>query len=72
MLQNILGYKIEDIKTEQKIEGRKADYVLSVKNEDVIVMEAKKIGMSLRDRHIFQATSYGAYSVYRFKGKWTD
>jgi predicted type IV restriction endonuclease len=62
MLQNILGYKIEDIKTEQKIEGRRADYVLSVKNKDVIVIEAKKIGMSLRDRQIFQATSYGAYS----------
>ena len=62
MLQNILGYQIEDIKTEQKIEGRRADYVLSVKNEDVIVIEAKKIGMSLGDRQIFQATSYGAYS----------
>jgi predicted type IV restriction endonuclease len=62
MLQNILGYKIEDIKTEQKIEGRRADYVLSVNNEDVIVIEAKKIGMCLRERQIFQATSYGAYS----------
>jgi len=62
MLQNILGYKIEDIKTEQKIEGRRADYVLTVKGEDALVIEAKKIGMSLRERQIFQATSYGAYA----------
>jgi len=62
MLQNILGYAIEDIKTEQKIEGRRADYVLSVKGEDRIVIEAKKIGMTLGERQIFQATSYGAYA----------
>lgn len=62
MLQRILGYKIEDIKTEQKIEGRKADYVLTIRNEDVMVIEAKRIGMALRERQIFQATSYGAYS----------
>jgi predicted type IV restriction endonuclease len=66
MLQSILGYKIEDIKTEQRIEGRRADYVLTIKGEDAIVMEAKKIGMALRDRQIFQATSYGAYSGIRW------
>lgn len=62
MLQNILSYKIEDIKTEQKIEGRKADYILSVNNQDVIIIEAKRMGMSLRSQQTFQATSYGAHS----------
>ena len=62
MLQKVLGYNLEDIKTEQKVEGRRADYVISFNNEDVLVIEAKKIGMALRDRQIFQATSYGAYS----------
>lgn len=62
MLQNILGYRLEDIKTEMKIEGRRADYVLSIGNEDVMVVEAKKIGMTLKERQIFQATSYGAYA----------
>ncbi len=62
ILQNIMGYRLEDIKTEQKIEGRRADYVLSIKDKDVMVIEAKKIGMPLRERQIFQATSYGAYS----------
>jgi hypothetical protein len=30
MLQKILGYKVEDIRTEQKIEGIRADYVISI------------------------------------------
>ncbi|MFZ7128324.1 MAG: type I restriction enzyme HsdR N-terminal domain-containing protein [Desulfobacterales bacterium] len=62
MLQDILGYRLEDIKTEQKIGGRRADYVLSINNEDALVIEAKKIGMALRDNQIFQASAYAAYS----------
>lgn len=62
MLQQILGYRLEDIKTEQKIEGRRADYVLSINNEDVLVIEAKRIGMALRDKQVFQASAYSAYS----------
>ena len=62
MLQDIFGYNLDCIKTEQKIEGRKADYVLSVDGNDVMVIEAKRIGMQLREGQIFQATSYGAYS----------
>ncbi len=62
IFQNVLGYKLEDIKAEQKIEGRKADYVLSVKGKDALVVEAKRINLPLKDKQIFQATSYGAYS----------
>jgi predicted type IV restriction endonuclease len=62
MLQEILGYSLDDIKTEQKIEGRRADYVLSAGGNDVIVIEAKRIGIQLRDSQMFQATSYAAYS----------
>lgn len=61
MLQKILGYKLEDIKTEQKIQGRRADYVISIGGNDVLVIEAKRIGMALRERQAFQATSYGAH-----------
>jgi hypothetical protein len=57
-----LGYKIDEVKTEQRIQGRKADYILSVDGVDHIVVEAKKAGMQLREKQIFQATSYGAYS----------
>jgi stress response protein SCP2 len=56
------GYKIDEVKTEQKIQGRKADYILSANGEDQIVVEAKKAGMTLREKQVFQATSYGAYS----------
>ena len=57
-----LGYSIEELKTEQRIQGRRADYILSVNNIDYIVVEAKKAGMTLREKQVFQATSYGAYS----------
>ena len=62
ILQNVLGYSIDEIKTEQCIQGRKADYVISIKNKDRFVIEAKKIGIALRERQVFQATSYGAFS----------
>jgi len=58
----VLGYAIDDIKTEQKIQGRRADYILSSNGEDYIVVEAKKAGMQLKEKQVFQATSYGAYS----------
>lgn len=66
MLQDVLGFKLEEIKTEQRIEGRKADYVLAVNGEDALVIEAKRIGAGLRQQQIFQATSYAAYSGIRW------
>jgi predicted type IV restriction endonuclease len=66
ILQDILGFKLDDIKTEQRIEGRKADYVLAVNGEDALVIEAKRIGASLRQQQIFQATSYAAYGGVRW------
>jgi predicted type IV restriction endonuclease len=61
LLQDVLGYRMEEIKNEESIKGKKADYVLSVKEDDVIIIEAKRINSSLNDRHIFQATSYRAH-----------
>ncbi|EGV28593.1 stress protein [Thiorhodococcus drewsii AZ1] len=66
MLMEAFGYSMDEVKAEQRIQGRKADYVLSVDSEDLMVGEAKRAGMSLRDKHIFQATSYGAYSGIRW------
>ena len=62
LLQNVLSYTLEDIKTEQNIQGKKADYVLSVKGQEVIVVELKKVNKPLKNQQIFQATSYGAHS----------
>lgn len=63
ILEDVLGYTFKDnIKTEQKINGKLADYVLSINNEDIIVIEAKAIKTSLKEKHIYQATTYGAYA----------
>lgn len=62
ILQEVLGYSISDIKPEQNIQGRSADYVLSPDGDDTLVMEAKRIGLALRDKQIYQATSYAAHS----------
>ena len=62
IFQDVLGYTIDEIKTEQKIQGRAADYVLSPDSQDTIVIEAKRAGTPLRQKQIFQATSYAAYS----------
>lgn len=61
ILQDALGYRMDEIKNEESIKGKKADYVLSVREDNVIVIEAKRINSKLRDRQIFQATSYGAH-----------
>lgn len=62
VLTNALGYNIPEIKTEQKIEGRKADYVLAIKDQEKLIIEAKRIGMGLRETQVFQASGYAAHS----------
>jgi hypothetical protein len=39
--QDVLGYKMEEIKNEESIKGKKADYVLSARENNAIVIEAK-------------------------------
>ena len=63
MIQHVLGYDLlADVKTECNIQGKKADYILSVDGREVIVVEAKRIGMNLKDNQIYQAAAYGAYT----------
>lgn len=50
ILQDVLGYNFQDIRTEQKIEGGRADYVLSLNGRDVLVIEAKRIGLKLKEK----------------------
>jgi stress response protein SCP2/predicted type IV restriction endonuclease len=66
ILQDVLGYALNEIKTEQKIQGRAADYVLAPGGVDALVIEAKRLGAPLRDKQIFQATSYAAYAGIRW------
>lgn len=62
ILQEVLGYTISEIKAEQGIQGRAADYVLAPGGVDTLVIEAKRVGMPLREKQIYQATSYAAHS----------
>lgn len=66
IFQEVLGYHMENINPEQDVQGRRADYVLSVDGKNVLVVEVKRAGMPLRDRQIFQATAYGAYAGIRW------
>lgn len=58
----VLGYRMDEVKAEQEIQGRWADYVLAINDDNVLVVEVKKAGMPLKSKQVFQATSYGAYS----------
>lgn len=62
ILQDVLGYDIADITMEKDIQGKKADYVLSVEGKPALVLEAKRVGLELKDRQVMQATTYGVYS----------
>ncbi|AUI68441.1 type I restriction enzyme HsdR N-terminal domain-containing protein [Beggiatoa leptomitoformis] len=62
ILQDVLGYEIKDILMEKDIQGKKADYVLSVQGKPVLVLEAKRVNLALKDKQVIQATTYGAYS----------
>lgn len=66
IFMNIFGYEIEEVKAEVKIQGRRADYVLAVNDRDVMVVEVKKAGVPLKKEHIFQASSYAAYSGIKY------
>lgn len=66
LFMEILGYRMEEVKVEVKVQGRRADYVLAVNDRDVLIVEAKKAGLPLKDGHIFQACSYAAYSGIKF------
>lgn len=62
ILQQVLGYTIPEIKVEQNIRGRSADYVISPNGTDTLVIEAKRVGSPLREKQIYQATSYAAHA----------
>ena len=68
VIQGILGYKIEHIKTEQRLPKRqlRVDYLLSLNEKNVMVVEAKQIGATLNEKHISQATSYAYFFAVDF------
>ena len=60
-LTDILGYKeLDEIKTEFRIRGEYADYVIQLKRKKHFVVEVKSIDLDLNEKHLRQSLSYAA------------
>lgn len=60
-LGDVLGYKeLEEIKTEYRIRGEYADYVIQLKRKKHFVVEVKSIQLDLNEKHLRQSLSYAA------------
>ncbi|MDQ7090886.1 MAG: TerD family protein [Methylococcales bacterium] len=68
VLQGILGYQLQHIKTEHRIPNRRLriDYLISIDDKPIMAIEAKHINQNLSERHISQATSYAYYMKLDF------
>lgn len=61
LLTEVLGYKeLEDIKTEYRIRGEYADYVIQIARKKHFVVEVKAVQLDLSDKHLRQCTNYAA------------
>ena len=61
LLADVLGFTpIDEIKTEQLIRGAYADYVVQLKGKRYFLVEAKKQGIDLSEKHLRQARQYCA------------
>lgn len=60
-LTEVLGYKeLEEIKTEYRIRGEYADYVVQLRRKKHFVIEVKSIQLDLNDKHLRQSLNYAA------------
>lgn len=60
-LTDVLGYKeLEEIKTEFRIRGEYADYVIQVGRKKHFVVEVKSIQIDLDQKHLRQSLNYAA------------
>jgi hypothetical protein len=61
ILSDILGFdKYTDITTEHSIRGTFCDLALKLNEKIAIIIEAKAVGIELKDPHVKQAVDYGA------------
>jgi hypothetical protein len=62
MLADILGYKkYIEITSEQAIRGTYVDLSVKIGDDERFLVEAKAIGITLKDQHVKQAMEYGAH-----------
>lgn len=61
LLTDVLGYKeLEEIRTEYRIRGEYADYVIQVGRKKHFVVEVKSIQLDLNEKHLRQSLNYAA------------
>lgn len=61
LLTNVFGYiELEEIKTEYRIRGEYADYIIQVKRKKQFVVEVKSIQLDLNEKHLRQSVGYAA------------
>lgn len=57
----VLGYKeLEEIKTEYRIRGEYADYIIQTNRKKQFVVEVKAIQLDLSEKHLRQSVAYAA------------
>ncbi|MEO8691716.1 MAG: type I restriction enzyme HsdR N-terminal domain-containing protein [Candidatus Saccharimonas sp.] len=60
-LTEVLGYQeLEEVKTEYRIRGEYADYVIQLKRKKHFVVEVKSIQLDLNEKHLRQSLNYAA------------
>jgi len=61
LLTDVLGYtELEDIKTEYRIRGEYADYVIQLARKKHFIVEVKSIQLDLTEKHLRQSVNYAA------------
>ncbi|MFH1773393.1 MAG: N-6 DNA methylase, partial [Methanobacteriota archaeon] len=65
-LLEALGWRREDIEKEQRVLKGRADYILKIGNQEVLVVEAKKTGVELTEEEGRQAVSYAYHRKIKY------
>jgi hypothetical protein len=61
LLCDVLGYQeLEEIKTEYRIRGTYADYVIQTNRKKQFIVEVKAIQLDLNEKHLRQSVNYAA------------
>lgn len=61
MLTDVFGYtELDEIKTEYRIRGEYADYVIQLARKKHFVVEVKSIQLDLTEKHLRQSVNYAA------------
>src|SRR3989344_5725864 len=66
LFEKVLGWDKIDITKEERVLNKRADYIMKLANEDVLVVEAKKTSVSLNEEEGRQVVSYAYHKKAKF------